>query len=41
MLMLANNRLPGEVRTSEREVLAALGQTNLPAALEPLDYVLS
>lgn len=29
------------VRTIEREVLVALGQTDLPAALEPLDYVLS
>ncbi|TFF14396.1 bestrophin [Pseudomonas sp. BCA14] len=29
------------VRTLEREILAALGETDLPPALEPVDYVLS
>jgi putative membrane protein len=29
------------LRTLEREVLAALGQTDLPPALEPDDYVLN
>jgi predicted membrane chloride channel (bestrophin family) len=28
------------VRTIEREILAALGKTQLPPALEPLDFVL-
>jgi putative membrane protein len=28
------------VRTIEREVLAALGATQLPPVLEPVDYVL-
>jgi putative membrane protein len=29
------------MRTLEREVLAALGQTDLPPALEPVEYVLN
>ncbi|KAA0945957.1 MULTISPECIES: bestrophin family protein [unclassified Pseudomonas] len=29
------------VRTLEREILAALGETSLPPALEPVDYVLT
>lgn len=29
------------LRTLEREVLAALGETDLPSALEPVDYVLT
>jgi putative membrane protein len=29
------------VRNIEREILAALGETQLPPALEPVDFVLS
>ncbi|QJI29245.1 bestrophin [Pseudomonas sp. ADAK18] len=37
------NDLPCDaiVRTLEREILAALGETQLPPALEPVDYVLT
>lgn len=37
------NDLPCDaiVRTLEREILAALGETTLPPALEPVDYVLT
>ena len=37
------NDLPCDaiLRTLEREILAALGEVNLPPALEPADYVLT
>ena len=37
------NDLPCDaiLRTLEREILAALGEDDLPPALEPLDYVLT